>query len=74
MAFSGFQEFRSDNGTPVVASFEYGPGFEYAMVGNVWTRDEEHDFTITDAERDRFEAWLMEHRSVQDQIDSASQD
>lgn len=73
MAYSGFQMFKSDSGAQIVVAFEYERGFEGVSIGNAWTRDEEHDFEITQTERDRFESWIMEHRSTQDQMNSATE-
>lgn len=72
MARDGFQSFTSDNGVSIVVHFEYGRGFEEVSIGNAWTLHEEKDFEITDAERERFVAWIMEYRSRDDQDDHAS--
>lgn len=72
MAKSGFQQFQI-GGVPIVVAFKYIDGFTAVEIGNAWTRDEEKDAVLTDAQRERFEAWIMEHRSRRDQNDNAEQ-
>lgn len=70
MARDGFQNFTR-NGVPIVVHFTYVSGFTEVEIGNAWTRDEEADVELTDADRDRYAAWIMEHRSTRDQLNNA---
>ena len=67
-----FQDFKRDDGTDVTVEYFYKDHGTCACIKEAW-RSEDVEGTelleLRDAEHERMTAWIMEHRSQDDQSD-----
>jgi len=69
-----FQDFTRDDGTLICVEYGYGDLGAHVMFEDAWRKADEHmedapRIELSDDERDRFEAWIMEHRWHDDHMD-----
>lgn len=69
-----FQEFRTDDAVPVTVEYSYEDHGNCVCINEAWQEPESVvgcavAVKLTAAEDDRMCAWIMEHRSWDDQAD-----
>lgn len=71
MARTFYQDFKRDDGNPVTVEYQFrnlSAAIAEASIVNAWLDHANglFDVELTDAERDRMEAWLVEHHENED--------